>query len=117
MIKSRLVDWLERNGKLSGAQSGFRKLRSTEDQLLKAVQSFSDGFNSRPPKRTILTLVDFSRAFDRVWHSGLFHKMEEMGIPRCITQWVRAFLSDRRAKVKVDNVLSQSKTFNHQATA
>ncbi|KAH7725652.1 endonuclease and reverse transcriptase-like protein [Aphelenchoides avenae] len=83
---------------MPAAQAGFRKMRSTEDQLLRVVQSVSDGFSAKkPPKRTVMTLVDFSRAFDRVWRTGLYHKMLEKGVPLCLIQWIRAFLSDRRA--------------------
>ncbi|KAH7706695.1 pol-like protein [Aphelenchoides avenae] len=109
MIKNRLADWLERNNNLSAAQAGFRKMRSTEDQLLRVVQSVSDGFNAKkPPKRTVMTLVDFSRAFDRVWRTG--HKMLEKGVPLCLIRWIRAFLCDRRARVQIDDAKSRSYT-------
>ncbi|KAH7720542.1 hypothetical protein AAVH_11968 [Aphelenchoides avenae] len=60
-------------------------MRSTEDQLLYLTQSIKDGFNQKPVRRDELTLVDFSRAFDRVW-TGLYSKMIAMGMPTCIVQ-------------------------------
>ena len=45
--------------------------------------------------------VDFSKAFDSVWHSALFHKLLSLKLPPCFVLWVRSFLSDRRAKVQV----------------
>ncbi|KAH7720448.1 pol-like protein [Aphelenchoides avenae] len=83
-------------------------MRSTEDQLLYLTQSVKDGFNKKPAKRTLLTLVDFSRAFDRVWRTGLYSKMIAMGMPTCIVQWVHGFLSDRRARVRIDETNSRS---------
>ena len=111
MVNNRLNFFLEDNNKLSPAQAGFRKMRSTEDQLLHATQSISDGFQQRPPLRTCMVLVDFTRAFDNVWRSALIQKMLEKEVPRCITQWVKAFLADRRAKVNFNGVVSKSKAF------
>lgn len=50
LIKNRFADWLERNDNLSAVQAGFRKMRSAEDQLLRVVQSVSDGFNAKKPQ-------------------------------------------------------------------
>ena len=54
----------------SPRQAGFRPGRSTLDQILLLSQSISDGFNKpRSGSRTILFSIDFSKAFDSVWHS------------------------------------------------
>lgn len=111
MVKNRLVYWLEQNRKFDKHQAGFRRGRSTEDQLLKMIQSIGDGFNRRPPNRTLLALIDFSRAFDRVWHNGLYRKMCDEGIPKCIIQWTRGFLRERRGQVLLNGTNSSVKTF------
>ena len=51
---------------------------------------------------------DFSKAFDSVWHSALFHKLLSLKLPPCFVLWVRSFLSDRRAKVQVGGSHSRS---------
>ena len=58
--------------------------------------------------RTILASVDFSKAFDSVWHSALFHKLLSLKLPPCFVLWVRSFLSGRRAKVQVGGSHSRS---------
>ena len=69
IILSRLLFFLESNLILSPRQAGFRPGRSTLDQILCLSQSISDGFNKRKPgSRTILSTIDFSNAFDSVWH-------------------------------------------------
>ena len=83
---------------LSPRQVGFRPGRSTLDQILFLFQSISDGFNKpRPGSRTILATIDFSKAFDSVWHSTLFYKLISAGPPPCIARWTQSFLSDRHA--------------------
>ena len=67
IILSRLLFFLESNSILSPRQAGFRPGRSTLDQILYLSQSISDGFNKpRPGSRTILSTIDFSKAFDSV---------------------------------------------------
>ena len=48
----------------------------------------------------MIVLVDFHRAFDKAWHTGILYKLINMGIPRCYTAWVRAFLNDHLACVR-----------------
>ena len=100
IILSRLRFFLKSNSILSPRQTGFRPGGSTPDQILFLSQSISDGFNkSRPGYRTILSTIDFSKAFDSVWHPALFHKLISGGLPPCFARWTQSFLSDRRACV------------------
>ena len=112
MVKNRLSYILKTRNLLNPAQAGFRALRSTEDQVLRISQAVSDGFNNKsPPKRTVLVLIDFSSAFDKVWRAGLYKKMYDIGIPSCYTKWIRAFLSDRKGKVQYEEGFSPYRIF------
>ena len=109
IILSRLLFFLESNSILSPRQAGFRPGRSTLDQILYLSQSISDGFNKpRPGSRTILSTIDFSKAFDSVWHPDLFHKLISAGLPPCFARWTQSFLSDRRAPAVFQNRKSRS---------
>ena len=104
IILSRLLFFLESNSILSPRQAGFRPGRSTLDQILYLSQSILDGFNKpRPGSRTILSTIDFSKAFDSVWHPALFHKLISAGLPPCFARWTQSFLSDRRVSVVYQN--------------
>jgi ribonuclease HI len=100
MVAARLHYLAESRGWWSSKQAGFRRLHSTEDQVLRLSQSISDGFQARKPLRTVLALLDFSKAFDTVWRSRLLEKMLAKGVPRRFVAWVRGFLRNRRAAVK-----------------
>ena len=111
-MKSRLMFILESNGKLKPEQTGFRKLRSTQDQMLRMTQDIADGLNKpKPAKRTVLCLIDFSRAFDSVWHPGLLHKLLNMDLPICYVKWIKSFLQDRSTSVRFKNVNSRYRRF------
>ena len=80
LILSRLTFHLDSNHLLSTCRAGFRPGRSPLDQILS--QSIWDGFQRKQlPDRTILASVDFSKAFDSVWHSALFHKLLSLKLP------------------------------------
>ena len=82
LILSRLTFHLESNHLLSTCQAGFRPGRSPLDQILTLSQSIWDGFQKKkPPDQTILASVDFSKAFDSIWHSALFYKLLSLKLP------------------------------------
>ena len=101
--------FLESNSILSPRQAGFRPGQSTLDQILYLSQSISDGFNKpRPGSRTILSTIDFFKAFGFVWHPAHFHKPISAGLPPCFARWTQSFLSDRRTSVVFQNHKSRS---------
>ena len=89
IILSRLLFFLESNSILSPRQAGFCPGRSTLDQILYLSKSISNGFNKpRLVSRTILSTIDFSKAFDFVWYPALFHKLISAGLPLCFARWI-----------------------------
>ena len=57
----------------------------------------------RPGSWMILATIDFSKAFDSVWHPAFFQKLISAGLPPCFARWSQFFLSDRRACVVFQN--------------
>ena len=109
IIPFSLLFFLKFNSILSPRQAGFRPGQSTLDQILYLSQSISDGFNKpRPGSRVILSTINFSKAFDSVWHPALFHKLISAGLPPCFARWTQSFLSNRRACVVYQNDKSHS---------
>ena len=55
---------------------------------------------------------DISKAFDRVWHDGLLHKLKSYGISGHIFGLISSFLSNRRLQVVLDGKSSQEYPVN-----
>ena len=53
-------------------------------------------------KQTDLVLLDFSKAFDKVNHLKLLHKLSTFGITENILKWIEAFLTGRSQTVVLD---------------
>jgi len=93
IINSKLQFWLEANKVLPDAQSGFRKNKSTQDQILRLTQDIVHGFNNS--ERTAAIFFDLEKAFDKASHSGLLYKLKEKGLDATLWCWIKNFLDDR----------------------
>ena len=56
--------------------------------------------------------LDISKAFDRVWHAGLLHKLKSYGISSQIFGLISSFLSNKRLQVVLDGKSSQEDPVN-----
>ena len=56
--------------------------------------------------------LDMSKAFDKVWHAGLLHKLRSYGISGEIFCLISSFLSNRRLRVVLDGKSSQAYPVN-----
>jgi len=52
--------------------------------------------------------MDFSKAFDKVDHHKLVHKLKNVGVNPYITAWIKDFLHNRSQQVLVENKVSHS---------
>jgi len=56
--------------------------------------------------RPLLGYVDFQKAFDRVDHNIVLHKLSERDVQHFIVKWMFSFLEGRQQRVKVNDVFS-----------
>ena len=78
IINSRLTFFANEISLLSHNQAGFRKGHSTVDNLfvLHTLISLYQSFG----KKLFTTFVDFRKAFDTVWRTGLWKKLQNSGV-------------------------------------
>ena len=96
-----LVRHLEVNLKMDPRQHGGRTGRSTlsqlilhHDQILKAME---EGAN------VDAIYLDFAKAFDKVDHGLLLHKLKKVGVKGKMGRWIQEFLKNRENQVLVDD--------------
>ena len=100
IVTSHIMNHAERNNTLYPLQHGFRSKRSCETQLLECLDDLSK--NLEDGKQTDLLILDFSKAFDKVSHNLLLHKLHHYGMRGNTHRWISAFLSERTQVVVVD---------------
>ena len=100
ILRDKLIDHLERNNLIIPQQHGFRRYRSTLTQLLHHFDLILQILESNKNVDTIY--LDLSKAFDKVNHKILIHKLEQMKITGKILIWIRSFLTNRTQQVIVN---------------
>jgi hypothetical protein len=106
IISSHIMKYAEANSILSNIQHGFRQRRSTETQLILTVNDII-GKHLDAGKLVDLAILDFTKAFDKVPHRRLIHKLRYYGLSGQITNWIQDFLSERTQRVMVDGKCSK----------
>ena len=109
LANNRIVDHLEKCGLFSDFQNGFKSSGSTADLLTVVSDRIARAFNRSGATRAVA--LDASKAFDRIWHAGLLHKLKSYGISGQIFGLI-SFLSNRRLRVVLDGKSSQEYPVN-----
>jgi hypothetical protein len=104
IIVSNLMKFLDVNNILLENQHGFRHNRSCETQLFMAIHDIAEALNSH--LQTDIVILDFSKAFDKVPHERLLHKLKYYGIEGNLCSWIRTFLTNRQQRVVLDGTPS-----------
>ena len=91
---------LENNSILNDAHYGFRKKISCETQLFNTVNHLAKSLDDNSQVDT--TLLDFSKAFDKVPHQRLLYKLQFYGVCSSIHKWIAHFLYERSQRVVLD---------------
>ena len=73
----------------------FGSFQSAADLLTVVSDRIARDFNRSGATRAAVAL-DISKAFDRVWHADLLHKLKSYGISGQIFGLISSFLSNRR---------------------
>lgn len=108
IVHQQMTAFIETNHILSTFQSGFCSGKSTTSALLYVTDEVRMAMDRR--ELTILTLFDFSRAFDCVNHSLLLIKLRDIGLSSLCIAWIQSYLSDRQQCVCFDERKSGWKT-------
>ncbi|KAG7309384.1 hypothetical protein JYU34_005343 [Plutella xylostella] len=90
---------------ISDKQHGFVKGKSTISNLLEYKNYLCQSFAVRGQVDSIYT--DFSKAFDKVSHSLLVHKVMEYGIHGSLHRWITSYLGQRSQLVAVKGYTSK----------
>ena len=106
VVYSNIMSHLETFSILSECQYGFRGKRSAELQLLQTIHNFALNLNHKV--QTDVIFLDFCKAFDKVSHRFLLHKLHHYGIRGTTLQWISSFLNGRSQRVVCNGCISHT---------
>lgn len=108
MVNQRLVWYLETNKILNNNQAGFRKGRSTIDNVLQLTTEVKKTFKKR--HNLIALFFDLKKAYDTAWRKYILTTLQEHGLDGHILYYVKNFLQEREYKVRANGHLSKKMT-------
>jgi retron-type reverse transcriptase len=106
IISSAMWEHIDKNNLVTNRQHGFRKGLNTTTQLLHVAHNATKRLDQKTPHH--LVSFDFAKAFDKVPHNLLIHKLTNYRFSTQVTNWIREWLRGRTSKVTVNGQLSQS---------
>ena len=86
---------------LPNEQAGFRRGRSTVQQILKLTSDIEESFEQK--QKTGVVLVDLTAAYDTVWHQALALKLLTTIPDRHLVRFIINILSNRSFKLKTSS--------------
>ncbi|GFT03536.1 probable RNA-directed DNA polymerase from transposon X-element [Trichonephila clavipes] len=99
MVNTRLVYVLETEKCISPLQSGFRKGRSTLDNLVFLESQIRGAFVRR--NHLVSLFFDIEKAYDRTWRYGILRNMYDFGLRGNLPIFIFNFLAVRYFNVRI----------------
>ena len=104
IVLSHIAKHLATNKIIIDNQHGFRSKLSCETQLIESINDWAANIDKK--LQTDVLFLDFSKAFDKVAHRKLLHKISYYGIQGKTNGWIRGFLQGRTQEVSVNGTTS-----------
>ena len=108
VIKTRLNEFFDKYNIFYKKQFGFRRNHSTYMPIVSLVDQLTS--NSEQNLYTMVTLLDFKKAFDSVDHYTLLSKLNHYGIRGQTLNLIKNYLTNRKQHVVYNGVVSQVQT-------
>ena len=102
IIQNRIASVLDFS--LTTTQFGFRKSRGTSDAMHLIRRVIDRGAATN--KKTLLLLLDWEKAFDRITHSSMFTALKRAGLPDKYINIIAALYRNPKFYIEADGFVS-----------
>ena len=106
LMNDRLTTYCVTHKLISKEQIGFQKNSRTSDHILSLKTLTNKYVIDKKGKKLYACFVDFKKAFDSVWHEGLFRKIENKGINGNFLALLKSIYSKTECAVKINNKIT-----------
>ena len=107
ILNSRIIDFLTEHNVLSNSQIGFLPKFRTTDHIF-TLNTLIDNYVHKNNTKIYACFVDFQKAFDSVWHNGLFLKLLESGIGGNTYNLIKSMYTNGRCSIKIGTKKTES---------
>ncbi|XP_065650423.1 uncharacterized protein LOC136078574 [Hydra vulgaris] len=96
IIREQITKYLEKTTSISHNQHGFMSKKGCTSNLLESVDYITKALSKR--NFVDIAFLDFAKAFDKVSHRRLLHKLKAYGINGNVLKWIESFLISRKQR-------------------
>lgn len=107
VFERTLLNELKLYGKPVDEQFGFRAGHCTTRQVLRLTEKITRGFNEH--RHTGAVFLDIEKAFDQVWHPGLFYKLIYAKVKKSLIRLLVSYLEGRSFYVSSEGERSSAR--------
>ena len=108
ILNNRLVQCLDKEGALHEGQAGFRINRSCMDNVY-TLNEIVQG-RLREDTKTYAFFLDIQKAYDSVWHDGLWYKLWDMGVKGRMWRVIKKMYESSKSAVLLEGEKSDTFT-------
>ena len=114
MVLFRLTASLEKISFIKPYQSGFKKLHSTLDPHVRFEGAIQETFIKND--YLLALFIDLEKAYDMVWRRLVLKILLDLGLKGHLPKFIENFLKDRKIRVRIGDILSQSFNIENKIT-
>lgn len=96
-VFKEVFNFLHTNKLFTKFQSAYMPNSATTDQLIELYHIILEALEKKKAVRFVF--CDISKAFDKVWHKGVLHKLKGLGVIGGIHDWFSDYLNNRKQRV------------------
>ena len=102
IINTRFIDFLNKHNVLSKSQIGFLPKHRTADHIY-TLHTLIDKYVNQNKTNIFACFIDFQKAFDSIWHTGLLYKLLESGVGGKTYDIVKSMYTGNKCGIKIGN--------------
>nr|WPH61295.1 reverse transcriptase [Somniosus microcephalus] len=101
ILNSRLLDFLNKHNILRKNQIGFLPKHRTADHIYTLHTLIEKHIHQTKNGKIFACFIDFKKAFDSIWHEGLYYKLLQCGIGGKVYDLIKSMYLKNKCGVKI----------------
>ena len=106
MMNVRLTKYVTEREMIHKGQIGFTEKNRAPDHIF-TIKALSNKYVQDNQGRLFTCFIDFKKAFDTVWHDGLFFKLQQLGVNGNFLHTLKDIYRKTQCAVKIGDKLTQ----------
>ena len=106
ILNERLTSYLIKHNIISPSQIGFQANKRTSDHIY-TLQTVIRKYNKIYKKKIFACFIDFKKAFDTIWHSGLLYKLKMINIGNNFYNVIKCMYTNNEVCMKMNDKITE----------